>query len=67
MINNNQCNVTVLVDRDLGIGVDKKKDAGDPSIEWNKGALFAETACSYIFIQGGFRHLKNWAKTKPGK
>ena len=34
--------VTVFVDRDLGTGVDGKRDAGDPSLEWNKGALFAE-------------------------
>ena len=33
--------VTVFVDWDLGTGVDEK-DAGDPSLEWNKGALFAE-------------------------
>ena len=31
-----------FVDWDLGIGFDEKKDAGDPSLEWNKGALFAE-------------------------
>ena len=30
-----------FVDWDLGTGVDEK-DAGDPSLEWNKGALFAE-------------------------
>ena len=35
--------VTVFVDWDLGTGVDEKKDAGDPSLKWNKGALFAET------------------------
>ena len=35
--------VTVFVDWDLGTGVDEKKEAGDPSLEWNKGALFAET------------------------
>ena len=34
--------VTVFVDWDLGTGVDEKRDAGDPSLEWNKGALFAE-------------------------
>ena len=33
--------VMVFVDWDLGTGVDEK-DAGDPSLEWNKGALFAE-------------------------
>ena len=35
--------VTVFVDWDLGTGVNEKKDAGDPSLKWNKGALFAET------------------------
>ena len=33
---------TVFVDRDLGTGVDEKRDSGDMSLEWNKGALFAE-------------------------
>ena len=32
----------VFVDWDLGTGVDEKKDAGDPSLEGNKGTLFAE-------------------------
>ena len=35
--------VTVFVDQDLGTGVDEKKEAGDPSLEWNRVALFAET------------------------
>ena len=35
--------VTVFVDWDLGTGVNKKRDVGDPSLEWNKGALFAKT------------------------
>ena len=43
-----QC-VTVFVDRDLGTGVDEKRDAGDPSLEWNKGALFM-AACVYILL-----------------
>ena len=47
--------VTVFVDWDLGTGVDEKKDAGDPSLKWNKGALFAETRVYYILIQGSFR------------
>ena len=34
--------VTVFIDQDLGTGVDEKKDAGDPSLECNKGTLFAE-------------------------
>ena len=32
----------VSVDRDLETEVNEKRDAGDPSLEWNKGALFAE-------------------------
>ena len=35
--------VTVFVDRNQGTGVGKKKDTGDPSLEWNKSALFSET------------------------
>ena len=35
--------VMVFVDRDLRNGVDEKKESGDPSLEWNKGALFAKT------------------------
>ena len=35
--------VTVFVDHNLGTAVDKKRDAEDPSLKWNKGALFAET------------------------
>ena len=38
--------VMIFVDRDLGTGVDEKKEAGDPSLEWNKGALFAKTHVS---------------------
>ena len=34
--------VMVFVDWDLGTGVYEKRDAGNPSLEWNKGALFAE-------------------------
>ena len=32
----------VFVDQGLGTGVDEKKDAGDPSLKWNKGTLFAD-------------------------
>ena len=39
--------VMVFVDWDLGTGVDEKRDAGDPSLEWNKGAWFAE---KHIYI-----------------
>ena len=38
--------VTVFVDQDLGTRVDEK-DAGDPGLEWNKGALFAE---NHVYI-----------------
>ena len=34
--------VIVFVDRDLGTGVNEKRDAGDPSLQWNKSALFVE-------------------------
>ena len=37
----------VFVDRNLGTGVNEKRDAGDPSLEWNKGTLFAEL---YVYI-----------------
>ena len=37
----------VFVDRNLGTGVNEKRDAGDPSLEWNKGTLFAEM---YVYI-----------------
>ena len=61
--------VTVFVDQDLGTGVDEKRDAGDPSLEWNKGALFAET---HVYISSykaalGSKKKKKPAKTKPNK
>ena len=34
--------VLVFVDWNLGTGVEKKKDAGDPSLKWDNGALYAE-------------------------
>ena len=55
--------------RDLGTGVDEKKDAGDPSLEWNKGTLFAETHAyisSYKAASGSLKK-KKWAKTEPSK
>ena len=33
----------VFVDWDLGTGVGERRDAGGPSLQWNKGALFVET------------------------
>ena len=38
--------VMVFVDRELSNGVNEKKEAGDPSLEWNKCVLFAETHVS---------------------
>ena len=35
--------VMVFTDQDLGTGVEEKRDTGDPSLEWNKSVLFAET------------------------
>ena len=32
----------VFLDPDLENGVNEKKDAGDPSLKWNKGTLFVE-------------------------
>ena len=37
----------VFIDWDLGTGDHEKRDAGDPSLEWNKGALFV-AECAYI-------------------
>ena len=48
--------VTVFIDWDLGTGVNEKRDTGDPSLEWNKGALFAEmyvSISSYKAALGG--------------
>ena len=39
--------VVVFTDGDLGTGVDEKKDGGNWSLEWNKGALFV-AACADI-------------------
>ena len=42
----------VFTDQDLGTGVDEgkeKKDAGDPSLKYNEGALFM-AACAYILL-----------------
>ena len=48
----------VFIDLGLGTGVDEKKDAGDPSLEWNKGTLFVAACALYISIQGSFRQQK---------
>ena len=39
----------VFKDWDLGTTVNEKKDVGDPSLKWNKGALFM-AACAYILL-----------------
>ena len=59
--------VTVFVDWDLGTGVNEKKDAGDPSLKWNKGALFAETHVYISSYKAALDSKKNWGKTKPSK
>ena len=50
--------VMVFVDRELSNGVDEKKEAGDPSLEWNRGALFAKTHV-YISLYKGALSSKN--------
>ena len=37
----------VFVDWDLETRVNEKRDTGDPSLEWNKGALLAE---NHVYI-----------------
>ena len=59
--------VTVFLERDLGTGVDEKRDAGDPSLEWNKGALFAENHVYISSYKAALGSKKNWAKTKPSE
>ena len=59
--------VTVFVDQDLGTGVNEKKDAGDPSLEWNR-VLYLK---KHMFIISSYKAAlgskKYWAKTKPSK
>ena len=57
--------VTVFVARDLRNGVDKKKEAGDPRLEWNKVALFAKTHV-YISLHKATLGSKN-IEQKPSK
>ena len=55
----------VSVDRDLETEVNEKRDAGDPSLEWNKGALFAEMhiyISSYKAALGSKKMSKNQAR-----
>ena len=55
--------VMVFVDRDLRNGVDEKKEAGDSSLKWNKGALFAE-AHVYISLYKATLRIKKLRKNK---
>ena len=59
--------VTVFVDLDLGTGVDKKRHAGDPSLEWNKGALFVEMHVYISLYKAALASKKKLSKTKPSK
>jgi len=62
----------VFVYWDLKTGVNEKRDAGDPSLEWNNGALFAEKnvyISSYKAALGSKKKKKKkkGAKTKPSE
>ena len=59
--------IMVFIDQDLGTGVKKKKDAGDPSLKWNKGTLFAATHTYVSSIKWLFSHLKEWHSTSCNK
>ena len=54
----------VFIDWDLGTGDDEKRDAGDPSLEWNKGALFAEM---HVYISSYKAALGSKKKKKKKK
>ena len=54
----------VFTDRDLGTGVDKKRDAGDPSLEWKKGALFAEIRVYISLYKAALGSKKKKKKSK---
>ena len=56
--------VTIFVDRDLGTGVNEKRDTRDPSLEWNKGALFAEM---HVYISSYKAALGSKKKKKKKK
>ena len=56
--------VPVFVDWDLGTGVEEKKDAGDPSLKWDKGALYAETHGYVSSYKAALRQLKKLSRTK---
>ena len=54
----------VFVDWDLGTGVDEKRDAGDPSLEWNKGALFVEMHIYISLYKAASGSKKKLSKNK---
>ena len=56
--------VTVFVDRDLGMGVDEKKEARASSLEWNKVALFAKMHVYISLYKAalGNKHIEEKAK-----
>ena len=56
--------VMVFVDRDPRNGVDEKKEAGDPSLEWNKCVLFAETHVSISSFKAALGSKKKLRKNK---
>ena len=48
--------VIVFGDWDLGTGVNKKKDTGNPSLKRNMGSLFAEMHAYISSIKGLLSH-----------
>ena len=59
--------VMIFVDRDLGTGVNEKRDAGDPSLQWNKSALFVEMHVYISLYKAALASKKKLSKTKPSK
>ena len=56
--------VTVFVDQDLGTRVDQKREAGDPSLKWNKVALFAEMQVYISSYKAALGSKKKMSKNK---
>ena len=59
--------VMVFVDRDPRNGVDEKKEAGDPSLEWNKCVLFAETHVSISLFKAALGSKKKKLRKNKAK
>ena len=57
----------VFTDRDLGTGVDEKRDAGDPSLERKNGALFAEMHVYISLYKAALGSKKKKKKKKLSK